>query len=215
MAFVDIVPGFARRPAMHAAEQCRITRLGPTVGAILVLLASAVLLATRTASAKPSDHSYSLIRIYTPRIGSDERVKILNVAMRDDVAGRDRRTKVLALRAAILMDPQIWETEDWSVAFLRYRYPAYDGELARTGYSIVTANEAGEWTLRWSMMDDGGKSRSCDELFDHLVEARKFIAHRGLDPKKFAPELLPLERAAELTMREYKGVCEGDFQSPG
>lgn len=214
MAWADII---RRRPgwplAMRAGELCRTTRLGPKMRVwvrVQLLLASAALLMAPTASAKPSDHSYSLIRIYTPRAGSEQRAKILDVAMRGGLSDRGERSKILTLRAAILMDPQIWETDDWSIAFLRYRYPAYDGASAHIGYRIVTADEAGEWTLRWSM-NDGGSSRSCEELFDHLVEARKFIARRGLDPKKFAPELLPLERTAELTMREYKGVCAGDF----
>ena len=86
-------------------------------------------LAAPAASPKPSDHSYSLIRIYTPRAGSEERRKIVSAATRnDDPALEDRPdVKILIVRAAELTDPQIWETDDWSIAFLRYRYTPYGG----------------------------------------------------------------------------------------
>jgi hypothetical protein len=162
--------------------------------------------------AKPSDHSYSLIKIYTPKAGSAERTKILNKAANWDVPDLHYRPhmKVMALRAAVLMDPQIWETEDWAIAFLKYQYDAYKGKPVGIAYSIVTRNEAGEWQKRWSF-DDGGTDQNCDAMYDHMIAARKMIARRGLDPRKFAPELVALQHDVEQTMREYKGICIGDF----
>jgi hypothetical protein len=161
---------------------------------------------------KPRDHSYSLIKIYTPKQGSEARTKILNAGANWDTPDPHYRPymKVIAIRAATMMDPQIWETGDWELAFLKYQYDQYQGKPTGIGYSLVTRNEAGIWTKRWSL-DDGGSTVACSAMFDHLNDARKMIAQRGLDPAKFAPELAALEKEVIQEMRKYQGVCVGDF----
>jgi hypothetical protein len=161
---------------------------------------------------KPSDHSYSLIKTYTPKDGSEERTKILNAGANWDTPDPHYRPymKVMALRAATMMDPQIWETEHWGIAFLKFQYDQFKGQPTGVGYVIVARDEAGAWSRKWSF-DDGGSTSLCDAQLDHFNTARKMIAKHGLDPKKFAPEILMLEDEATQTMREYSGVCTGDF----
>jgi hypothetical protein len=178
----------------------------------LLALILVVLLSSPVVAKKPSEHSYSLIKIYTPKEGSEERTKILNGGANWDSPDVHYRPylKVMKLRAATLMDPQIWETQDWGIAFLQYQSDQYKGKPTSIGYVLITRNEAGEWKERWSFGDSGG-TKNCEVMFDHFMTAQKFMLRRGLDPKKFAPELLPLLKDVEQTMREYQGDCVGDF----
>ncbi len=178
----------------------------------LTFLAAIVSVPTTPVSAEPSDHSYSLIKIRILKKESDERTKILNAGANWDQPDMHYRPymKVMALRAADLLDPHIEKTGDRGIAFLKFQYDQYKGKPTGIGYVIVTRNDAGEWKRRWSF-DDGGGSRDCAQMFDHMMTARKFMLEHGLDPKKFAPELLPVQQDIETSMREYQGECSGDF----